>query len=451
MIQHSLEEASDRVTSINFRSRTYQAAKCYWHGTHRSASPEETLERIRPYFKSVGLTRLGNITHLDCIGIPVTISIRPNSYSIVTSSGKGTTLEAALVSAAMESIELYCAENISIHEIHLPYAKLGGDYDVIKLGNMPLRPNSLFNVNWTEQWYLGWDVVNQIEVACPVQAVSMDYRILSKNFKNIASFDVCSNGLASGNHFLEALSSALFEVIERDAVTCHIEAALRVGYQKPRVLSETIPYPAVQKMLAQLEAVNIVPVLYDCTIDTEVPVYLGHCYDKNECYVPSGYGYGAHLDPEVAMLRALTEAVQSRAILISGARDDLFRQYYTAIKVNNKTQNQGCESDKSTTIDARLRKSEATSTFEEDINLVLQKLKRVGLDRVIVFDLSPPEWDIAVVRVVVPGLEGYYHKNYLPKHRALAFAKSKKYTQINSPSAVVYKEIEAHLPAGGIS
>jgi ribosomal protein S12 methylthiotransferase accessory factor len=33
-----------------------------------------------------------------------------------------------------------------------------------------------------------------------------------------------TNGLASGNHFLEALASALYELIERDAVSCHLFA-----------------------------------------------------------------------------------------------------------------------------------------------------------------------------------------------------------------------------------
>jgi ribosomal protein S12 methylthiotransferase accessory factor len=105
--------------------------QCSSQGAHRTATPKETLEKIRPYFQSIGLTRIANITGLDCIGIPVTIAIRPNSYSIVTSSGKGTTLEAALVSAAMESLELYCAENVCLTEISLPYAQLKGDYQLI--------------------------------------------------------------------------------------------------------------------------------------------------------------------------------------------------------------------------------------------------------------------------------------------------------------------------------
>src|SRR3712207_5346204 len=216
------------MVAINFRDRAYQAAKRYWHGTHRTVSPQETWERIRPYFKAIALTRVANITGLDRIGIPVTLSIRPNSHSVVTSSGKGTSLEAAMVSAAMESMELFGAETVQLPEIELPYTQLADQYPVISLENLPLRENSLFNVNRPEQWCLGWDIVNQNEVAVPIQAVSMNYnKYWYNDFASLGSFDMGSNGLASGNHFLEAVTSALYELIERDAISCQLEACLQ--------------------------------------------------------------------------------------------------------------------------------------------------------------------------------------------------------------------------------
>lgn len=441
------------MTFINFRDRAYHAAKRYWHCTHRTASPKETLERVRPYFKSIGLTRIANITGLDKIGIPVTISIRPNSYSVATSSGKGTTLEAAIVSAAMESMELYCAETIDLPEINIPYTQLAENYPVIPLEKLPLRENSLFKVNRSEQWCLGWDIVNQNEVAVPVQIVSMNYhRFWYKDFTSLGSFDMGSNGLASGNHFLEAVSSALFELIERDAISCHLEAFMKgygiPGYHMPRVCLETIEYPTVLELLAKFEAAQVVPILFDCTVDTEVPVYRSQIYDPSG-HIPSSHGYGAHLDPEVAMVRALTEAAQTRAILISGARDDIFHQYYTALRLqkNSGSEVRTLESNPPT-VDARVRKSQATSTFEEDIEIVLEKLKQAGLNQVIVFDLSPPEWDISVVRVIVPGLEASFHTNYNPKQRAIAFAESKLSTVVKSKTGGIRK-VDTHRPSGG--
>lgn len=441
------------MTCINFRNRAYQAVKHFWYGTHRTASPGETLERVRPYFKFIGLTRIANITGLDKIGIPVTISIRPNSYSVATSSGKGTTLEAAIVSAAMESIELYCAETIDLPEINLSYAQLKENHHVLPIEQLPLRENSLFNINRPEQWCLGWDIVNQTQVAVPVQAVSMNYhRFWSKKVTNLGSFEMGSNGLASGNHFLEAVSSALFELIERDAISCHLEAYRKgygiPGYRMPRVRLETIESPLVKELLAQFEAAQVVPILFDCTVDTEIPVYRAQIYDPSG-HVPSSHGYGAHLAPEVAMMRALTEAAQTRAILISGARDDIFHQYYTALRLqrNHDAEARILESN-SPTIDARDKKSQATSMFEDDIEIILDKLKRVGLTQVIVFELTPPEWDISVVRVMVPGLEASFHTIYNPKQRAIAFAERQLSTLVK-PQGERWQLADTHRPSGG--
>ncbi len=436
------------MTSIKFRNQAYRVAKPYFPASHRTASPQETLEQIRPYFKSIGLTRIANITGLDRIGIPVTISIRPNSYSVVTSSGKGITLDAAIVSAAMESIELFCAETINLPEINLSYAQLAEKYPVIPLENLPLRENSLFNVERPEQWCLGWDIVHQNEVAVPVQSVSMNYsRFYYKEVTNLGSFDMGSNGLASGNHFLEAVSSGLYEVIERDAISCHLEAFMKSN-RMPRVRLETIESPLVLELLAKFEAAQLVPILFDCTVDTEVPVYRAQVYDPSGS-VPSSHGYGAHLDPEVAMVRALTEAAQTRAILISGARDDIFHQYYTVVRLQRNSNSEAYTLESNPpTVDARVRKSQATFTFEEDIEIILERLKQVGLNQVIVFDLSLPEWETSVVRVIVPGLEASFHTTYNPKQRAIAFAES-QLSNLVKPMARGVHKTDTHRPAGG--
>ncbi|MGQ4649531.1 YcaO-like family protein [Lyngbya aestuarii] len=443
------------MSSLNFRNQAYQATKLFWQGTQRTASPKETWEKIRPYFKSIGLTRIANITGLDRIGIPVTIAYRPNSYSIVTSSGKGTTLEAAMVSGAMESIELYCAETIVLPEINLSYAQLAQNYQVIPRENLLLRENSFFNLHRLEQWCLGWDILNQHEVAVPVQAVSMNYhKFWYKDFTSLGSFEMGSNGLASGNHFLEALSSALLELLERDAISCQLEACLQgygipEGYQMPRVCLETIEYPVVQELLAKLAAAQVIPVLFDCTVDTEVPVYRAYIYDPSGVE-PSSHGYGAHLDPEVAMVRALSEAAQTRLIVISGARDDIYHQYYTALRLKNNSSFGGGKLESHIpTIDARVRQSQACPTFEEDIAIILEKLKQVGLHQVIVFDLTPPGWDISIVRVIVPGLEASFHRSYQPKQRAIAFAESQHLVTVTSKTEGL-REVDTHRPAGGV-
>src|ERR1700719_1798797 len=86
--------------------------KRFRQGTHRAAAPEETLARVRPYAARMGITRLGNITGLDRIGIPVAIAVRPNSRSVSVSQGKGLELPQAMASALMEACEGFHAEEI---------------------------------------------------------------------------------------------------------------------------------------------------------------------------------------------------------------------------------------------------------------------------------------------------------------------------------------------------
>jgi ribosomal protein S12 methylthiotransferase accessory factor len=74
------------------------------------------------------------------------------------------------------------------------------------------------------------------------------------------------------------------------------------------------------------------------------------------------------------------------------------------------------------TVDGGELTSQATPVFETDVQLVLQKLHWAGLDRVIVVDLTHPGFDISVVRVIVPGLEGYRFENTAPGRRARSFS-----------------------------
>src|SRR6202140_3527699 len=86
--------------------------KRFRRGTHRTVAPSETLARVRPHMARMGIPRLGNITGLDRIGIPVAIAVRPNSRSVSVSQGKGLELPQAMASALMEACEGFHAEEI---------------------------------------------------------------------------------------------------------------------------------------------------------------------------------------------------------------------------------------------------------------------------------------------------------------------------------------------------
>ena len=99
------------------------------------------------------------------------------------------------------------------------------------------------------------------------------------------------------------------ERIERDAMTCHFLAEFRTNHRMPRVRLDTIESPLVQDVLERLRAGDIVPLIFDCTVDTQVPTFFAYIYDAKNRNVGVAGGAGSHLDPAIAMIRALTEAV----------------------------------------------------------------------------------------------------------------------------------------------
>jgi ribosomal protein S12 methylthiotransferase accessory factor len=118
-------------------------------------------------------------------------------------------------------------------------------------------------------------------------------------------------------------------------------------------------------------------------------------------------GSGCHTAPAIALLRALTEAVQSRLTFIAGSRDDMYRNEYAQIA--NEELHQRLWDRLHAPVELEpfsRRESLATPTFEGDLALVFERLRAATLDSVLVVDLTRSEFGIPVVKVVVPGLQG---------------------------------------------
>jgi YcaO-like protein with predicted kinase domain len=414
---------SGGAEAINFRGQSFKARKSFFHGTHRTVAPDETLERLRPYSSTVGITRLADITGLDRIGVPTVLAQRPNAPTLANAAGKGYTLAAAAASASMEALEVYHAENVRLRTLCTSYQRLSESYPVPSLEDLPLTKRSLFRPHRPERWLLGWDVLGQREVPVPYMSASL-VPFPDQTPSRWMPFEMGSNGLAGGNHFLEAITSALYEVLERDAVACSQVAARTVGYQMPRVKLETVSSPPVAYLLDRLDWAGMKAVLLDSTVDTAVPCYIAILADARAAQAGLFRGYGAHLDPTVAMVRALTEATQSRLIAIAGSRDDYFRRDQLLNRIAGNKSGLDVFTSLPETVDATDLPSEATETFEGDLALLMRKARRAGIGQIVVLDLSHDEIGVPVVRVVVPGLEGYMFDYYRPGPRALAFAAS---------------------------
>jgi ribosomal protein S12 methylthiotransferase accessory factor len=265
----------------------------------------------------------------------------------------------------------------------------------------------------------GYDLIGRVPVWLPWEIVHTDYTLPTRH--SGAHFLSGTNGLASGNHRLEAINSALSELIERDAVALWHARGVH-GRASCRLDPDSIDDQACQRLLAMYERAGIAPRVWDVTSDVGIPAFV--CDIPAATDEPDGLrrfrGAGCHPHRSVALSRALTEAAQIRLTYIAGIRDDLPPADYQ----ETAEQKLGAA-----LIDA-LAQANAPRAFGDvpsfesddaavDLRWELERLRAAGITEVIAVDLTRPELDIPVVRVVIPGLEwDCTHPDYRPGARA---------------------------------
>jgi ribosomal protein S12 methylthiotransferase accessory factor len=406
------------AAGVRLFSETYHAPKRYVRGTHRVRPPAETVAAFRGLMPRLGITRLANVTGLDCVGIPVYVAIRPNARSLATSQGKGLDHDAARASALMESIETWHAEvmvNPLRWESYQALAReaaagIGapGVVDPAALAHYRApRPDA------PGPWVQGFDILGDAACWVPLDAVTLNFVSPPERGPELYR---STNGLSSGNHLLEAIVHGLCEVIERDA-----EALWRIDSSLRQLDIGSIPDPYCREVIDRLTAAGVHAAAWDLTTDVGVPVYGCAIMERPDPArlrsMGIHYGFGCHLAPEVALSRALTEAVQTRLTYISGSRDDLLRHDYQRNRdpeLLTAIWDEIAQAPSNVRMDAR--PSLATDTFEGDVRRLLDAVRAVGIAQVAVVDLSRPEIGLPVVKVVVPGLEG--PGGHLPGARA---------------------------------
>jgi YcaO-like protein with predicted kinase domain len=414
--------------AIYFWNKPYKASKYFSTDSNKDNahfySEEKTFSLIQSTLKKAGVKRLANITGFDRVGIPVFNAIRPNMEGYAVQHGKGLNSAAAKVSACMESIERYYAVNSNVPYFQMSYNELIKKYISIPLDRLAFSKNSVFNSDFPEKWCLGWDIINQEEVAVPYNLVLLK-KVDGK--RDLESFQTSSNGLAAGINFLETVCQAIFEVIERDAITCHkkMSEASGTGFPLKQIDLNTIEYREVKELLLHIEDANILPLIFDCEVDTNVPTYNCYLIDKMNQYDGVCHGMGTSLNPAIAMTRAITEAIQARAVFYSGIRDVFFHDNHFAQNMYDNNKYIDLFRNKKADVDASLRESESSDTFEADIHICIEKLREVGITQIIVCELSGPGDDACVVKVIIPGLEGYILPIYRPGKRALNYFKGR--------------------------
>lgn len=380
----------------------------YFRGTHRIIAPEKTIEINQDKLRTAGITRIADITDLDRIGLPVYTAIRPTAEygGVSVYGGKGISKDHAKASAMMEGFERYSAERQDSDKTVVATAgeiQEYGNYIDPKSLNLPKELEKKDISDMPLEWSMSRDLISDSDFYIPTNAIFHPY-IHGNDV--VSLFKSNTNGLASGNVLEEAILHGMFEVIERDAwsifeLTHKNYAQIDLDSIKSDLINETI---------SKFEDKGVKIKLMDFTADVNIPTIAASADDT--ITRDAGLltlGIGTHLDPEVAILRALTEVAQSRATQINGAREDTVRAdfareagYERMKRINRYYFRQEEEQ-----IELDSIENKSTSSITEDINIVKDELIANDIERILYADLTRPELDVSVVRVVIPEMEMY--------------------------------------------
>jgi thioglycine synthase len=427
---------------------------------------EDTLLEVLPLCKKIGITRICDITYMDRLYIPNYSAILPGTEDTIwVYSGKGSKKLEAKASALMEAIERYS----SLHSTYKGSYIQGSYSELSKSYNKVLHPAEVVeSVNPEDKgrdpimdYLVGVDILSNEDVLVPAEIALYKY---SPKYPAISAFTHShTNGLASGNVLEESISHALCEVIERDAASIADLCASSIPYtildqilsltkigenhrhtisriQNEKFVDDAGIFPDVdvseiikenyliRTIVKRFSDSGLNLLIKDITQkDIGIPTFVASSIEWiTHDYGYFAKGYGSHPDAKIALIRAITEVSQTRAANIHGARDDLKKIVYKNNDEIFKTKWQFMPASvqkKNNIINYSKISSFANKDVLQDVNVILQGLKKAGLKRAIIVDLTDPTIGIPTVRAVVPGLETFEVTKSIMGRRAKEYFK----------------------------
>lgn len=283
----------------------------------RARPLSETLRLALAAGDAIGVTRLGEVTQFAVPGIPVFQAVRPFARSLSVSQGKGATRMAAMVGALLESMELWAAETLAPPDFQTRLIELEpsdralwhGKRDPLAISLDPMRQR---------HWFTGRDLTHGRDCRIPFDLISLDFT--QPRFE----IRVSSNGLAAGNTDTEAQASGVAELLEHHWNAWFDGLSPQEQLSRQLILS-TVDDPALRTLMGRLRAAGFQLRAWSLADRDGAAAFrclMTEMRRPLDDLCPS-MGSGCHADKRIALARAMLEAVQSRATIFAGAREDL--------------------------------------------------------------------------------------------------------------------------------
>lgn len=371
----------------------------------RSLAPETTLQYARQWAVTAGISEVTDITDLDVLRVPVYVSVRAQARGESFTFGKGLHRVDAEVGAYMEALEFFFAEpgigHVSTHWGTARDVVGQGRADDAILDFVPLLQREIA-LDDSLLLASARDLESGDECAIPAELIFYPAPDVGQSL-----FGSSTNGLASGNSLLEATIQALLELIERDIWSFEF-----VRGASKLVEAASLP-DEVREIVERAERNGLQLKVRFVPNDYGMPFFAAFVFDLNN---PSrktfNGGWACDLDRERALVRAVTEAAQSRVAFIHGGRKvPTSRAADFTVEAKEREAKLvrqhmlGVSDPRQQTPLMDIPDLDVAGTLQQKLDAVIGRLRRVVQAPIYRVVFTPPELPLQVVRLVVPLLE----------------------------------------------
>jgi ribosomal protein S12 methylthiotransferase accessory factor len=370
----------------------------------RTIAPETTLLYARQCAATAGITEVRDITDLDILGVPVYVSVRPQARGEAFTFGKGLRHVDAEVGAYMEALEFFYAEpgNGGVSTRWGSARDVAGQEraDDAILDFVPLLQREI-DLDGPLLLASAQNLASGDECAVPAELIFYPARNVGQSL-----FGSSTNGLASGNSPIEATIQALLELIERDiwSFEC-VRGASKL------VESQSLP-DEVREIVERAERNGLQLKVRTVPNDYGMPFFAAFVFDLNN---PSrknfNGGWACDLDRDRSLVRAVTEAAQSRVAFIHGGRK-VPRSRAASLTSDAQEEAKLVRQHMLGVSDPRQQVSltdipdlAVAGTLQQKLDAIIERLRRVVQEPIYRVVFTSSESPLQVVRVVMPLLE----------------------------------------------